>query len=404
MQRNSPEATLDGRGRSRRALLAGTAALTAGALAGCVAIGSDDPVETYRTSPDWRFARHDTLNSGHAPVDLPDVAERWRLPLDGRARTVTLVGGDGFVGVATSENGGRSWVGNVDLGDGARTWTRPADGRPLGTAYTHDTLYVATRSDAGSGVATAYVPRDGELRWHEDLRTASGPPVVGGGLAYFPTDTGLRAWSPSSGSERWGLPSSSPTFAPALTADALFVAAADGPLGAFDADVANGFLSDAERPARRWRSDGPFVTPPVATDERVLAGSAAELRAFSHEGDPAWTEPLPGRPAPPVAVDGTAVVAAAAADVTVTALAARTGERRWRRSLDGALAAAPVATDDAVVLGVTSDGEHSIRALTTADGSPLWERAVPSPPTAFAVGEEALVVGTATHLVCFGST
>nr|WP_282594585.1 PQQ-binding-like beta-propeller repeat protein [Halomarina salina] len=389
-------------------MLAGTATVASSALAGCAALGSDDPVETYRSSPDWRFARHDTYNSGHAPVELGSPDERWRLSLDGAVRTVTLVGPDGFVGTSASAEDGRSWVGNVGLGDGTRSWTRPADGRPLGTAYTHDTLYVATRSDAASGVATAYVPEDGELRWHEDLRAASGAPVVGGGLAYFPTDTGLRAWSSGEGTERWRLASSAATFAPALTTDGLFVAAADGPLGAFDADVVDELLSDADAPTRRWRSDVAAVTPPVTTDERVLVGTAAdELRGFSHEGDPVWTESLPGRPAPPVDADGTAVVATTASDgVAIRALDVGSGDRRWERSLDGSLAAPPVATDDAVVLPVTGgeNGErHSIRALAVTDGSSLWERPLPSPASAIAVSDDALVVGTERHLLAFGS-
>lgn len=180
------------------------------------------------------------------------------------------------------------------------------------------------------------------------------------------------------------------------------VAAVGAALGT--AGCLGGVFDDGCPPAREptWQIVGDFWSPPAVADNRVYVGEwygASGVDRLSRigcygtgTGRAYWVHPVESGTGWPRRVGETVYVGTG--DDRLLALDAATGRRRWtydaggREQYGGGAWARPVATDDRVVLAVSSSDDsdpspsdpseftHRLVGLDRADGRVVWERSL----------------------------
>ncbi len=183
-------------------------------------------------------------------------------------------------------------------------------------------------------------------------------------VEFTPSMTVSTAWTVSVGSAGANI------FSPAVAANSVFAAAADGAVTRVEA--ASG--------RTLWRIDaGTRLTAGVGTDGAVVvvAGEKGSILAFDADGKPLWTAQAASEVLSAPAV-GLGLVVVRSIDNTITAYEAGTGKRRWRLQRS-----APPLTLRSAPGIVIADGNAYVAmpggrllALALNNGGPRWEVAV----------------------------
>ncbi|WP_135821937.1 outer membrane protein assembly factor BamB family protein [Halostella litorea] len=211
-----------------------------------------------------------------------------------------------------------------------------------------------------------------EPRWRFELSGWPSTPVVDGDTLYVSEvfgaeDGGLHAVATDDGTERWSYVAGGNVYDPTVRGDTAFAGRADGMFA----------LSTAGD--ERWVADLPDavgVPAVTVTDDAVYASSIANrLYALSRaDGTEAWTFRADRTNFFGSAVhDGTVYVGCNQGSYVydddewgvVYAVDAETGAERWRTEFDRPVECPATVVDDVVYVGS--------RALSTADGSVIWE-------------------------------
>jgi outer membrane protein assembly factor BamB len=225
-------------------------------------------------------------------------------------------------------------------------------------AFLEGSLYVGIRREGQAGLARLALgrgPRDGPSeQWFYPARSAPhGSPVVGGEVAYFvdgrPGDKGrsLHAVDIATGQAKWKKPLADD--APGgllLTQDRLFVCDAPNRITMID----------------------------------VSCGAAG----------PTWSSAVPGIVGAPATAAGLVLVGSAKSGVV--ALDVATGNAKWLSSVPEPITAAPVATEDFVVVGAGG----KVCVLSVVDGKVLWSAHCGSSAGAFVCDEDRMACTTDT--------
>ncbi|MFD4536432.1 PQQ-binding-like beta-propeller repeat protein [Kitasatospora sp. NPDC058397] len=270
------------------------------------------------------------------------------------SRRRMLLGAAGVAGAAVTV-GGIGWWARRDADTGHRVWSRTGTGSRVALSATpQPDLYVADFD----GTVSALDLRTGTPRWsakvtsHNPADSNFGWPIAAGdGLVCVTTDSHVHALDAASGAVRWAVP------------------------------APGGYLSG-------W-TDGPTVSGDVfvTCDGRVHSYDAAT-------GEARWSSPLEAACVPAVA-GGTVYLAAPAGGIS--ALDAKTCERRWEQPAVGKLVDRPVVHEGVLYLstsaapaptGATSTAStasastasastasaSTVSALDAATGRVLWQR------------------------------
>jgi outer membrane protein assembly factor BamB len=240
-------------------------------------------------------------------------------------------------------------------------WTASASAAHTSPALSQDLVFCT-----GSGV-TALDKTTGERRWRQ-AQAAFSPwssPALADGLLYVASRAvtvtaldaqhGTLAWQVTEAGE------SGITASPLAVGGKVFVATQGGRLLAFDGKSGNPL----------WRTAiGHSVSSPAADGDTVFVGSREGLFAVAADtGKLRWWADLPrGVDTSPAVAQGT--VYAGGRDGCVYALAADSGEIRWRQPVSKQwLHSSPLVTADSVIVG-TLDGE--VVALDRTTGARKW--------------------------------
>ncbi|WP_135821320.1 outer membrane protein assembly factor BamB family protein [Halostella litorea] len=205
----------------------------------------------------------------------------------------------------------------------------------------------------------------------------------------------------------------SETAAPTTTDDG---GAAAGGWPAFRADERNTGTASAAgpdaMPTARWTvAGGNGLSSPVAAGGRVLVGADDGVRAFTAEGDPAWTAPTDAAVTATPAVAGD-LAYAADADGTLYAVDAGDGSVQWRTAIGadsygyGATAqqvapevsSSPTVVDGTVYVG-SDDG--AVCVFDAETGDPEWR--TPARGTGYPPRGQAAASVVATPAVADGT-
>ncbi|MEV7356519.1 PQQ-binding-like beta-propeller repeat protein [Kitasatospora sp. NPDC091276] len=245
----------------------------------------------------------------------------------------------GVAGVAAAAVtvGGIGWWARRDADTGHRVWSRTGTGSRVALSATPQSdLYVADFD----GTVRALDLRTGAPRWSAEVASRNpadssfGWPIAAGdGLVCVTTDSHVHALDAASGAVRWTVP------------------------------APGGYLSG-------W-TDGPIVGGDVfaSYDGRVHSYDAAT-------GEARWSSPLEAACVPAVA-GGTVYLAAPAGGIS--ALDAKTCERRWEQPAVGKLVDRPVVHEGVLYLSASAGAASTVSASTVsaldaATGRVLWQR------------------------------
>lgn len=245
----------------------------------------------------------------------------------------------GVAGVAAAAVtvGGIGWWARRDADTGHRVWSRTGTGSRVALSATPQSdLYVADFD----GTVRALDLRTGAPRWSAEVASRNpadssfGWPIAAGdGLVCVTTDSHVHALDAASGAVRWTVP------------------------------APRGYLSG-------W-TDGPTVGGDVFVicDGRVHSYDAAT-------GEARWAGPLEAACGPAVA-GGTVYLAAPAGGIS--ALDAKTCERRWEQPAVGTLVDRPVVHEGVLYLSASAGAASTVSASTVsaldaATGRVLWQR------------------------------
>jgi hypothetical protein len=352
------------RPRSRRAVLAAVGTATASGLAGCSAL-EDDPDPLH--PGDWREFGNGTANAnrvdGGAPA--PDdgdviVAAGWPYAPPVVVAGVVYVAADRTV-TAVTPDGDQRWSRRLDRKVSGAPAVDPLSGHlyvPTRTVPTADATdpvpaSVTVLSLAGGTVVDTY--RVGEDRTY-------GVTLAGSDVVARSATACVRV-APD-GTERWRRPLASLAYeaynlgddtatqvAPAVTDDGVYVP---------DSDALVKLDPDTGEERRRVAVDTPYAASVVAGDAVVQTG-LQETVAVDRSGDVRWRRDL-GTIAAAAAGDGALYVAAGA----LHELDAATGETNWQASISNDGSAAPVVTDDSVLVA-----SGDVRAVRREAGGTL---------------------------------
>jgi len=340
---------------SRRAFLAAAGAALTSAVAGCNDLDAGADAPAFHDG-DWRSYGNGPGNANRVAGGAPEADAHDRLVPLGWPHVPPVVL-DGTVYFATGRN-------VVALSpDGERRWERDlrieASGA-LAADATRGRLYVpseAVRADDGSVAEPASVAvlslGDGEAidRFAVGGRRAYGATVVEGDV-YVRSATGCVRLGPD-GTARWRrsldplvyeeynvFDDFATQVAPAVAAGGVYVTDRNALVGL-----------DPETGAERWRVpvDTPYAAP-VVTDDVVVQTGRLETVAVEHSGDVRWRRDLHSDAAAAVAADGDVYVAAG----DLHEVDPETGETNWHVHLSDEYTAAPVVTDEAVIV---ADGD-----------------------------------------------
>ncbi|MEF8907711.1 MAG: PQQ-binding-like beta-propeller repeat protein [Haloarculaceae archaeon] len=368
---------------TRRALLAGAAALGVGGLASQVGLG---PIEA-RSPPGnaWPQRDYDPAGTAHNPAATapsdPDVDWRRRVVDPPAAAGVDSVVGPEAVFVAGTE------VVAVDRTDGRELWRDGVPGGPL--ALGDGRLFVGSW---GLGRLRA-LSTDGEETWEESSPIQGMDALVyAGDRLYVATDSGLYTHDAGDGAPLWASERDAGGGV-VVAAGRLHAAALE--LTSF---ATRSLLDTAlgSPPAAAWESQvtpsGLVGTPQglvtgVGQRDRDEVGGASLVARAPDTGEVRWR----GRAdiggefsVGPLAATGDRCLAALEAGAgtrnAVSSYRLEDGERDWRYRLDHRVTDI-AAVDGAVILGTEPGGEGSsdagsVRALDAGDGEELWRAAL----------------------------
>ena len=225
-------------------------------------------------------------------------------------------------------------------------------------AFLEGSLYVGVRKEGRAGLARLVLgrgPRDvpSEKWFYPSPNVPRGSPVVGGEVAYFadgqPGDKGrsLHAVDIATGQAKWKKPLADD--APAsllLTQDRLF-----------------------------------FCDEPDRITMIDVSGKAAGAT---------WSSAVPGIVGAPATAAGLVLVASARSGLV--ALDVATGNPKWIRSVPQPITAAPVATEDFVVVGAGA----KVCVLSVVDGAVLWSARCGSSAGTFVCDDDRMACTTDT--------
>jgi len=178
-----------------------------------------------------------------------------------------------------------------DAGSGAPSWTQPLDdaGEPVGTAATADALFVTFAKGATRRLALA----DGQIVWTHMVDGRPSPPLVVEESVYVgDTANRFHALDAKSGKTRWSWRTGGDVIGAAVDGSAhpkaVYYASLDAVVRAVNPGNGN----------QRWKRDGGTraVAPPIALDGTVVvAGLTPTLSGFAPlTGIPQGTFDLPG--------------------------------------------------------------------------------------------------------------
>lgn len=310
--------------------------------------------------------------------------------------------------------------------------------KTLGTPARPTTLKDIAFTNSTTGVA-GYTTT-GERRWayrtnRDDLNPA--PPVVVGDRVYAARTTALFALDAKIGTERWVFTpprSTNRLAAPAVAGDTVYVlgqhpeqpptlwavARLDGSVR-WQVELAgetaappvvaeetvyclttNGGLYAVDIPDQRiaWtRSLSPAAGPPAVGTTEVFVPTAEGVTAYTIDGERQWqtaSVTAPSNIHDGLAVRDGTVYAVSRDESALVALAADTGDERWRVAHAGDVRS-PVVTDETVY---AQDTAGVVRALSPADGTERWSTRIPlREMTGLTVTGGGLMIGTDEQLV-----
>ncbi len=352
---------------------------------------------------DYHQFQYDPANTGRSPGTAPEArpTERWRLAKVVTSRPLTVgrpAVADGTVYVQrVADDDGEPVVGYaVDAASGSVEWSRTVTDLPPGAGpavvagdlvlfvgfslYAHDRATGERRFEFGDSgfverltVTDGYayvVVSDGSTAQltRLDLATAtadwtvSGPPGWEGHRPGVVEDTvllggdDLVALDAATGDRRWtaGL-DHTVTVAPTVSGGRVYAAGGGGAVSA----VTIGGTPEwtVTIPAGPGGGDGAVGSSPAVTDAGLYAVRDGRVTALDADGERRWTTSA-GLNGPPVATDR-AVLTTRVNELT--ALAAGTGDERWRYRTDTRFSA-PVAP--AVLDGTVLFHDGNLRALS----------------------------------------
>lgn len=346
--------------QSRRAFLAGLGGAAVTGLAGCSALASDP--EPFNDG-DWLAFGNGPANTNRVAGGAPAVSDPTVLTTSDWPYAPPLVhGGTIYFGsdrrvVALSTDGTERWSRTLDV----TVSGTPALDTSRGRLHVPSRVVPTTDGpDPAPASVTTLAASDGTVvdRTRVGTGRTYGVTVAGGDL-YVRGATACVRLGPD-GTERWrrsltplvydeyNLGDGTATqVPPAVTDDGVYVPDRDA-------------LVKLDRKAgrERWRVpvDTPYAAPAVAGDSVVQTGWQ-ETAAVTPGGEVRWRRPVQSRAA---AAAGGGTVYVAAGDLH--ALDPATGETAWHTRLPSSGTAAPVVTDDAVV--VVNGGVRAYRRET----------------------------------------
>ncbi|MDS0282759.1 PQQ-binding-like beta-propeller repeat protein [Haloarcula onubensis] len=333
---------------SRRTVLAALGTALTGSLAGCDALG-DDTAAFH--DGDWRSFGNGPANANRVAGGAPEPETNELLEPANWAYMPPVVH-DGVAYFATDRRVVAYAV------DGTEQWSRDLGGEAFGVPAVDPQqarLYVPTTADPGAddgdqrrAVVTVLSLADGAVL--DTFRVGGEQPygvTVADGDCYARSATACVRLG-ADGTERWRRPldplvydeynlgdSTATQVPPAVTADGVYVPDRDALV-----------KLDRETGTERWRVavDTPYAAS-VVDDGGVVQTGWQEIVAVTPDGEVRWRRDLHSRAA--AAVD--------AGDVYVVAgdlheLDGATGETNWQVHLPSEGTAAPVVTDDSVVV------------------------------------------------------
>lgn len=320
------------------------------------------------------------LGGGVQPADRRGVG-RGRAATRIALRVVVLVGAfaflatqpmalDGGVGVASAQENGTVYVGDlddsffaIDASSGDERWN-----------FTSGFNFVEGSATVANG--TVFVPslnnrlhaldaETGAERWNFSTGQSieSGPTIVDDTVYFGSTDGNLYAVNESTGSEEWssslaGESHSSPTVVDGI----VYIGSDDNNLYAFYAD--NG--------SQAWRhTTGNSVrsSPNVATGTVYVGSNDNTVYAFDADsGDEEWNFSTGGAVQSSPAVIG-GIVYVGSHDSNVYAIDAESGDEEWNFSTSGSVISSPTVVDGTVYIG---SNDNNLYAIDSDSGSEEW--------------------------------
>jgi outer membrane protein assembly factor BamB len=151
-------------------------------------------------------------------------------------------------------------------------------------------------------------------------------------------------------------------------------------------DVASGAVKWSACQRRPGDAVQPVDLGPTVGAVFVPGDQVRTFHAFTREGQPAWTAPLPNTTLVPDHASTVYVGSTQAGEVRTRALDAATGQERWTVPGEDARAASP----DAVVL-VAAGPPAQIVVRDPASGAGRWAQGLVGAPTAVAISGDAVV-------------
>lgn len=249
-----------------------------------------------------------------AALDASNGAELWRMETEAPMTGSPTIK-DGRVFVSSNNNE----VITLDLDDGSLIWSDQAiaeSARVLGSpsAAAVEDIVVAPYS---SGEIIAYLAANGRRLWTEALASPGqftpisaindigGRPVLGGGLVFAASQSGiLAAIDGRTGNRIWQQPIGS-TQAPALSGEYLFVVGVEAELACFNAGTGQVvWVQQLPKFSNEKKQKGriTYAGPLVASGQIVAASSTGSLIAFDPQtgeetkrlklGDAVYIEPI----------------------------------------------------------------------------------------------------------------
>lgn len=173
-----------------------------------------------------------------------------------------------------------------------------------------------------------------------------------------------------------------PSAAPSLAADAVYVPLEDGTLTAID----------RENGVRLWTVPLETTWPIVRGTHSLFAVAASSVRAMDPAtGATRWTAALPGPAAlPPLLAVSRLLVMTVSHELL--AMDTADGRIHWQRPTSDASAPAGLAASPALGFLVFTHGV--VQAFAVEDGRNVWERSLPGPVGAPALGRGRVFVGS----------
>jgi len=379
---------------SRRSVLA---AIGATGLSGCLDItdtlgSSDHPATDY----EWSMLGRDGQSTRHAPEASPITSSpelAWSVEA-GDAGIPVLDASSTYI---TAPEGN---VRSLALDSGAVRWER---------SFKHDFFASASVTQDGvlvadvEGTVRALDPTDGDTRWEQQIGVFPNSPVTHEGVAYFVTQTvsdSVVALTTADGERSW-------TAEIDASQDIIGSPAIDGPR--LFTNTSTGVRAyDTETGTEYWRWDGEErirMSPTVQNGQVVVATEPGTVVALAAEtGELRWRYDCGGIIR---SLGGLSSLSATeetlfvgTVDGTLFALA-HDGNERYRNSGYGVINSSPALVDGTAYLG---DSYGDIRALNIADGTERWKISFDRPIRAPLVATENLILDHGVGVNCLKAT